>query len=159
MKYFDEPAAVWTLPRGNVVGVSTGGFIHTGGPILQQEVDANIRQSKNPDTGTTWITGFSQPSVVDGSMLNQANAMAFAPLDSDAMLAVYDNGQAREPNLTNLRYKKSNADGSWPSISIGTQTGGDGMSSWQTPRSIRTTGVWFRSARRRSTLSAAPVRA
>jgi hypothetical protein len=42
--YFDEPAAIWTLPRGNAIGVSTGGFIHTGGPILQQEVDANVRK-------------------------------------------------------------------------------------------------------------------
>ena len=124
--YFDEPAAVWTLPRGNAVGVSTGRFIHTGGPILQQEVDANARKSSTADTGSAWTAGFSPRSVIDGTMLNAANVMAFAPLASDVMLAVYDNGQAAEPNLTNLRYKKSNANGSWPAISVGTQTGGDG---------------------------------
>src|SRR3954471_2190116 len=124
--FFDEPAATWTEPHGNVVGVSTGKFIHTGGPILQQEVDANARKSTTADTGSTWTSGFAQPSVIDGSMLNQNNAFAFAPLASDVMLAIYDNGQGNEPNLTNLRYKKSNANGTWPAIVVGSQLGGDG---------------------------------
>src|SRR4051812_7432711 len=124
--FFDEPAATWTEPHGNVVGVSTGKFIHTGGPILQQEVDANARKSTTADTGSTWTSGFAQPSVIDGSMLNQNNAFAFAPLASDVMLALYDNGQNNEPNLTNLRFKKSNANGTWPSIVVGSQMGGDG---------------------------------
>src|SRR5207248_4379058 len=111
---------------GNVVGVSTGKFIHTGGPILQQEVDTNARRSTNADTGTAWTSAFSQPAVIDGSMLNQNNSLAFVPLANDAMLAVYDNGQGTEPNLTNLRYKRSNANGTWSSIVVGSQTGGDG---------------------------------
>lgn len=124
--YFDEPAATWTLPRGNTLGVSSGKFIHTAGPILQQEVDANARQSTNPDTGGTWTSGFSAPVVVDNSMTNQANALAFAPLASDTMLVVYDNGQSTEPLLTNLRYKRSNAGGSWSGVVVGSQLGGDG---------------------------------
>jgi hypothetical protein len=124
--FFDEPAATWTLPRGNTIGVSTGKFIHTGGPILQQEVDANARKSNNADTGSSWASGFSLPAVFDGSMLNQNNALAFAPLANNVMLAVYDNGQGTEPNQTNLRYKRSNANGGWPGIVVGSQLGGDG---------------------------------
>ena len=124
--FFDEPAATWTLPRANTIGVSTGKFIHTGGPILQQEVDANARKSNNADTGSSWTSGFSLPAVIDGSMLNQANALAFAPLANNVMLAVYDNGQNVEPNQTNLRYKRSSANGVWSSIVVGSQLGGDG---------------------------------
>src|SRR4029079_17731219 len=124
--YFDEPAATWTLPRGNTVGVSSGKFIHTGGPILQQEVDANVRKSVNPDVGGAWVSGFSVPAVIDGSMTNEANTLSFAPLANDVMLAVYDNGQGTEPRLTNLRYKRSNAGGAWSGIVVGSQTGGDG---------------------------------
>jgi beta-lactam-binding protein with PASTA domain len=123
---FDEPAATWTLPRGNTIGVSTGKFIHTGGPILQQEVDANVRKSNSADTGNSWTSGFSVPAVIDGSMLNQDNALAFAPLANNVMLAVYDNGQGVEPNQTNLRYKRSNAGGAWSPIVVGSQLGGDG---------------------------------
>src|SRR6185503_15090902 len=124
--YFDEPAATWTLPRGNTVGVSSGKFIHTGGPILQQEVDANARKSVNADVGGAWASGFSAPAVIDGSMTNEANTLSFAPLANDVMLAVYDNGQGTEPRLTNLRYKRSNAGGAWSGIVVGSQTGGDG---------------------------------
>ena len=124
--YVDEPAATWTLPRGNSVGVSSGKFIHTAGPILQQEVDANARKSTNRDTGSTWTSGFSTPVVVDNSMTNQANVLAFAPLANDTMLVVYDNGQSTEPFLTNLRYKRSNAGGSWSGVVVGSQLGGDG---------------------------------
>jgi len=124
--YFDEPAATWTLPRGNTVGVSSGKFIHTGGPILQQEVDANVRKSVNADVGGAWVSGFSVPAVIDGSMTNEANTLSFAPLANDVMLAVYDNGQGTEPRLTNLRYKRSNAGGAWSGIVVGSQTGGDG---------------------------------
>jgi hypothetical protein len=124
--YFDEPAATWTLPRGNTVGVSSGKFIHTGGPILQQEVDANARKSVNADVGGAWVSGFSVPAVIDGSMTNEANSLSFAPLANDVMLAVYDNGQGTEPRLTNLRYKRSNAGGAWSGIVVGSQTGGDG---------------------------------
>src|SRR5262245_8103827 len=124
--FFDEPAATWTEPHANVIGVSSGKFIHTGGPILQQEVDANARKSTNADTGNSWVSGFSAPVVIDGTMLNQENGMAFAPLANNVMLAVYDNGQNVEPNQTNLRYKRSNANGVWPSIVVGSQMGGDG---------------------------------
>jgi hypothetical protein len=89
--YFDEPAATWTLPRGNTVGVSSGKFIHTGGPILQQEADANVRKSVNAD-----VSGAGErpiPAVIDGSMMNQANTLSFAPRERrDA--GGDDNGQA-----------------------------------------------------------------
>jgi hypothetical protein len=124
--YVDEPAAIWTIPRGNGVGISSGKFIHTGGAILQQEVDANARRSLNPDTGGSWTSGFTNRAVIDGTMLHECNNIAFAALPANVMLAVYDNGQSTEPNLTNLRYKKSNSDGSWPGIKIGTNVGGDG---------------------------------
>src|SRR5207237_6240983 len=54
------------------------------------------------------------------------NAFAFAALPGDVMLAVYDNGGGTEPQLTNLRYKRSNADGTWSSVVVGSQSGGDG---------------------------------
>src|SRR4029079_14592142 len=122
--YFDEPAATWTLPRGNTVGVSSGKFIHTGGPILQQEVDANVRKSVNPDVGGAWVSGFSVSAVVDGSMTTGGNTLSFSPLTNDLMLAVYDNGQRTEPRLTNLRYKRSNAGGAWRGHVVGSQHGG-----------------------------------
>jgi hypothetical protein len=123
---FDEGAATWTRPHANTLGVSNGKFLHSAGPILQQEVDANVRRSLRADTGGTWTGGFSTVSVIDGTMTHQNNASAFAPLAGEAMLAVYDNGQGTEPALTNLRYKRSNADGSWPAIAVGSNTGGDG---------------------------------
>ena len=111
--YKVEGAATWTLPRTVTLGLSTGKFIHSGGPTLQQEVDANARRSNNPDTGATWTSGFSSVVVIDNSMLNQCNALTFAPLDGNTMLAVYDNGRPSEPTLNNLRYKRSNAGGTW----------------------------------------------
>src|SRR4051812_21970060 len=136
--YHDEPAATWTVPRATALGVSSGKYIHSGGPILQQEVDANARVSARPDTGSAWTSGFSPVSVIDNSMIHQNNAMGFAPLPADAMLAVYDDGGGTstcyncgqvglpEPQLSNLRYKRSNADGSWPGAVVGSQGGGDG---------------------------------
>src|SRR5205807_1911507 len=32
-----------------------------------------------------------------------------------------------EPSLTNLGYRRSNTDGSWPAVAVGTQAGGDGF--------------------------------
>jgi uncharacterized protein YidB (DUF937 family) len=137
--YFDEPAAIWTLPRATSLGISSGKYIHSAGPILQQEVDANARKSMNPDTGSAWTSGFSSVSVIDNSMINACNAIAFGSLGSNVMVGVYDNGGgtstcyncgqtgAPEPNLTNLRYKKSNPDGSWPGVAVGGQGGGDGF--------------------------------
>lgn len=136
--YHDEPAATWTLPRTTSIGVSTGKFIHTAGPTLQQEVDANARKSNNADTGSSWTSGFSGVSVIDNSMIHENNAFAFAPLANNVMLAVYDDGGgtstcyncgqtgAPEPNLTNLNYKKSNSDGSWPGVPVASQAPGDG---------------------------------
>jgi hypothetical protein len=46
-------------------------------------------------------------------MTNECKAMSFAPLASDVMLAVYSNGAVVQPNLTNLRYQKSGASGTW----------------------------------------------
>src|SRR5262245_49884098 len=137
--YHDEPAATWTLPRAVTLGVSTGKDIHSAGPILQQEVDANARKSNNADTGATWTNGFSNVSVIDNSMIHANNALTFAPLANNAMLAVYDNGGGQspcyncggigvpEPSLSNLNYKRSNSDGSWPSVPIGSQGLGDGV--------------------------------
>ena len=124
--YHDEPAATWATPRAVVLGVSSGGFVHSGGLTLQQEVDANARVSTTADVGAGWTNAFSAVSVIDNSMLHQCNAMAFAPLTGSAMLAVYDNGAPVEPGMSNLRYKKSNANGSWPGVPVGTQVGGDG---------------------------------
>jgi beta-lactam-binding protein with PASTA domain len=136
--YHDEGAATWTTPRATAIGVSTGKFIHTGGPILQQQVDANARKSNNADIGATWTSGFSSVSVIDNSMIHASNAIAFAPLADNAMLAVYDNGGGTstcyncgqngvpEPKLTNLGFKKSNANGSWPGVPVGGQGPGDG---------------------------------
>ena len=124
--YKVEGAATWTLPRTVTLGLSTGKFIHSGGPTLQQEVDANARRSNNPDTGATWTSGFSSVVVIDNSMLNQCNALTFAPLDGNTMLAVYDNGRPSEPTLNNLRYKRSNAGGTWSGVVVGSQLGGDG---------------------------------
>jgi hypothetical protein len=138
--YHVEGAATWTTPRAVALGLSTGKYIHSGGPILQQEVDANARRSNSPDTGATWAsTGFSSVAVIDNSMINASNAIAFAPLANDSMLAVYDNGGgistcyncgqtgAPEPNLTNLGFKRSNANGSWPVVPVGSQAPGDGQ--------------------------------
>jgi PKD repeat protein len=135
--YHDEPTATWYRPRAGAVGVSTGKFIHTANPILQQEIDANARKSVNADTGSAWVSGFSAVSVIDNSMFHSCNSFAFAPLANNAMLAVYDNGGGAagcyncaggvpEPNLSNLGYKRSNADGSWPGVPVGSQKPGDG---------------------------------
>jgi hypothetical protein len=137
--HFVEGAATWTTPRAVVLGLSTGKYIHSGGPTLQQEVDANARRSNNPDTGTAWTSGFSSVAVIDNSMINASNAIAFAPLANNVMLATYDNGGGvstcyncgqtgePEPRLTNLGYKKSNASGAWPTVPVGTQAPGDGQ--------------------------------
>jgi Big-like domain-containing protein len=124
--YKVEGAATWTLPRAVSLGLSNGKVIHSGGPTLQQEVDANARRSNNADTGAAWTSGFSSVVVIDNSMLHQCNAMAFAPLAGETMLAVYDNGRGTEPGQTNLRYKRSNANGTWTGVVVGSQLGGDG---------------------------------
>lgn len=137
--YSVEPSATWAKPGTSVVGVSTGKYIHSAGPNLQQQVDANARKSNNADAGSAWTSGFSGVSVIDNSMINQVNSSAFAPLANNAMLAVYDNGggqscgyncvppgSATEPKLTNLGFKRSNANGSWPGVPIGSQGAGDG---------------------------------
>jgi uncharacterized protein DUF4082/Big-like domain-containing protein len=124
--YKVEGAATWTLPRAVSLGLSNGKFIHSGGPTLQQEVDANARRSSNADTGAAWTSGFSTVVVIDNSMLHQCNALAFAPLAGETMLAVYDNGRGTEPGQTNLRYKRSNTNGTWTGVVVGSQLGGDG---------------------------------
>jgi Domain of unknown function (DUF4082)/Bacterial Ig-like domain/Bacterial Ig domain len=124
--YHVEGAATWTLPRAVSLGLSNGKFIHSGGPTLQQEVDANARRSTNADTGSDWTPGFSSVVVIDNSMLHQCNALAFAALSGETMLAVYDDGRGTEPGKTNLRYKRSNPRGSWAGVVVGSQLGGDG---------------------------------
>jgi len=83
-----EGAATWTRPRAVALGLSTGKYIHSGGPTLQQEVDANARKSTNPDTGAAWTSGFGSVAVIDNRMIHERNAIAFEPLASDTTLEV-----------------------------------------------------------------------
>jgi hypothetical protein len=119
---------------GTAVGISTGGFIHHFGTTMDQEVDCSVGRSTNADTSTTWTNGFgnnvsptgnvgtSPPwttAVIDKTMFNQCKVLAFAPLASDVMLAVYGNGGSStvpQPNITNIRYTKSGAGGTWTNI-------------------------------------------
>jgi len=111
--YHDEPAATWTIPRSVTLGASTGGYMHSAGrDAAQQEVDANARKSVKRRFGGRLGERILAVAVIDNSMLHENNALAFAPLASDVMLAVYDNAPARSRSLTNLRYRRSNADGS-----------------------------------------------
>jgi hypothetical protein len=119
---------------GNVIGISTGGFIHHSSVTMDQEVDCSAARSTNADVGTTWSNGFgtnatgaSPPNttaVIDKSMTFECKAVAFAPLPSDVMLAVYSDGGAPQPNLTNLRFQRSGANGTWTNIP--TSGGGNG---------------------------------
>jgi hypothetical protein len=119
---------------GNVVGVSSGGFIHHSSVTMDQEVDCNAARSTTADIAAAWSNGFgtnrvgaSPPNttaVIDKSMIFQCKSLAFAPLASDVMLAVYSNGGAPQPQLTNLRFMRSGASGTWTSIA--TSGGGNG---------------------------------
>ncbi|HXD17292.1 MAG TPA: chitobiase/beta-hexosaminidase C-terminal domain-containing protein, partial [Vicinamibacterales bacterium] len=119
---------------GNVVGISTGGFVHHSSVTMDQEVDCNVGRSTNADVAAAWSNGFganaigaSPPNttaVIDKSMIFQCKSLAFAPLASNVMLAVYSNGAVAQPNLTNLRFQRSGANGAWTSIS--TAGGGNG---------------------------------
>src|SRR4051812_49290182 len=73
-------------------------------------------------------------------MTNQSNAFTFAPLVGETMLAIYDDGggvscgyncvptsSPAEPNMSNLGFKRSNADGSWPGVLPASQGPGDGQ--------------------------------
>jgi len=123
---------------GNSIGISTGGFIHHFSVTLDQEVDCAVGRSTNADVSASWTNGFgtntsptglagtSPPwtvAVIDKTMTNECKAMSFAPLASDFMLAVYSNGAVVQPNLTNLRYQKSGASGTWTNISASTGGG------------------------------------
>jgi hypothetical protein len=125
---------------GNSIGISSGGFIHHFSVTMDQEVDCAVGRSTNADTAASWTNGFgnnvsptgaagTSPSwtvaVIDKTMTNECKALAFAPLASDVMLAVYSNGAVAQPNLTNLRYQKSGASGTWTNISASTG-GGNG---------------------------------
>jgi hypothetical protein len=119
---------------GNAVGISTGGFIHHSSVTMDQEVDCNLGRSTNADVAAAWSNGFginavgaSPPNttaVIDKSMIFQCKSLALAPLASNVMLAVYSNGAVAQPNLTNLRFQKSGANGTWTNIS--TSGGGNG---------------------------------
>jgi chitobiase/beta-hexosaminidase-like protein/Big-like domain-containing protein len=119
---------------GNVVGISTGGFIHHSSVTMDQEVDCNVARSTNADIAAVWGNGFgtnavgaSPPNttaVIDKSMTFQCKSIAFAPLASNVMLAVYSNGAVAQPNLTNLRFQRSGANGTWTNVS--TSGGGNG---------------------------------
>ncbi|HJZ76631.1 MAG TPA: Ig-like domain-containing protein, partial [Vicinamibacterales bacterium] len=119
---------------GNVVGISTGGFVHHSSVTMDQEVDCNAARSTNADIAATWINGFGANSVgaspphttavIDKSMTFECKSLAFAPLASNVMLAVYSNGAAPQPMLTNLRFQKSGAGGTWTSVTG--SSGGNG---------------------------------
>jgi hypothetical protein len=131
-------AAATHTSWGNSIGISTGGFIHHFSVTLDQEVDCAVGRSTNADVSASWTNGFgtntsptglagtSPPwtvAVIDKTMTNECKAMSFAPLASDVMLAVYSNGAVVQPNLTNLRYQKSGASGTWTNISASTGGG------------------------------------
>ena len=107
---------------------------------MDQEIDCVAGRSANADTGSAWTNGFGNehPSgnsptrttaVFDKTMPNQCKVLAFAPLASDAMLAVVqqrrhqDDGERtaarpdryRQP-LRNLRFQKSGASGTWTNV-------------------------------------------
>jgi hypothetical protein len=119
---------------------------------MDQEVDCNAARSTSADVAAAWTNGFganavgnSPPAttaVFDKSMIFECKSLAFSPLSSDVMLAVYSNGAVPQPNLTNLRFQKSGANGTdecrGPS--------GDGSCFRATRRSMQTTGPWFPSA-------------
>ena len=48
---------------GNVIGISTGGFIHHSSVTMDQEVDCNVGRSTNADVGATWTNGFGANAV------------------------------------------------------------------------------------------------
>ena len=118
---------------GNVVGISTGGFVHHSSVTMDEEVDCNASRSITADIAAAWTNGFgvnavgaSPPNttaVIDKSMTFECKALAFAPLASDVMLAVYSNGAVAQPYLSNLRFQKSGAAGTWISVAAG---GGNG---------------------------------
>src|SRR6185295_5575593 len=133
-------AAATHTSWGNSIGISSGGFIHHFSVTMDQEVDCAVGRSTNADTAATWTNGFgnnvsptgangtSPPwttAVIDKTIANECKAMAFAPLATNVMLAVYTNGMVPQPNITNLRYMKSGASGTWTNISASTG-GGNG---------------------------------
>ena len=119
---------------GNVVGISSGGFVHHSSVTMDQEVDCNTARSTNADVAAVWSNGFgtnavgSSPpnttAVIDKSMTFECKSLVFAPLASDVMLAVYSNGALAQPSLSNLRFQKSGANGTWTNIAV--SGGGNG---------------------------------
>src|SRR5206468_12596041 len=81
--------------------------------------------TNNDPTLTTQKSPPNTTAVIDKTMTFECKAMAFAPLASDVMLAVYSDGDAAQPNLNNLRFKKSGATGTWTNVPTN-NTGGDG---------------------------------
>src|SRR5438067_10636888 len=100
---------------------------------MDQEVDCNVAKSTNADTAATWTNGFgtnavgNSPSnttaVIDKSMVFECKALSLSPLASNVMLAVYSDGAVAQPNMTNLRFQKSGASGTWTNVAI---NGGNG---------------------------------
>jgi hypothetical protein len=135
-------------PWGNAVGLSSGGFVHHFSSVMDQEVDCNVGRSTTADTTATWVNGFgtnasptgnagtSPPwttAVIDKTMTFECKVLAFAPLAADVMLAVYSNGAQAQPSLTNLRYQKSGAAGTWTNIPV---AGGGNGTVFATPATI-----------------------
>src|SRR6185295_19782029 len=94
----------------------------------------NAARSTNADVAAVWSNGFgtnavgSSPpnttAVIDKSMTFECKSLVFAPLASDVMLAVYSNGALAQPSLSNLRFQKSGANGTWTNIAA--SGGGNG---------------------------------
>ena len=92
------------------------------------------------------VLGASRHRRIDGAPEQRARVCA-AREQRDARGVRQRPGH--RPNLTNLRYERSNANGVWSGIVVGSQAG-TGRCSRPTRRSTRTTGDWCQSARPRS---------
>jgi hypothetical protein len=126
-------ASAWSAVKGNALGASTPAkSVHRAEVCLSTGQKAGAAASTNPDSGATWTAGFASSVNIDTSMANPVNSYAVAPLASDNMLCVYEDGGAAEPNCTGLRYNKS-ATTTWPatgSASVGTGVTAQDANDW-----------------------------
>ncbi len=109
-------SSIWASVKGNALGVGTGGVIHEAGnsmSIVNGGGNSYARLSTNADTTSTWTTGFGASAQIE-AVANIVNSWAFAPLAGGAMLCVYENGGAADPNSTGLDYVKYSSGTTWP---------------------------------------------
>ncbi len=108
-----------TTPGGNALGISTPSkFIHEVGCNLVGLANPGARVSTNPDTGATWTTGFGATTSLKTTALG-SNSYGIAPLASDGMVVVYEDGGGGN-NSNGLNYSKFS--GTWTAAS-GSTTG------------------------------------